>query len=128
MTTATGKVHRFTLPLSGIDDLSFTELDRLYEAGCGDSSIGCTAGEWSAEFDREAPSLAAAVLSAVRDVERAGVEGLVIEGVEADDPDELGGSDAEVVAYLDALLKIRRLAPKFPEVRALASRMLAETH
>lgn len=127
MSTATQRVHRFTLPLSGIADrLSDAELDRLFEAGCDDSSIGCTAGDWFAAFDREAPSLAEAVLSAVRDVERARVEGLIIEGVEADDPDELDGSDAEVVAYLDALLKARRLAARHPEVRALAGRMLAE--
>lgn len=103
------RVHRFTLALSGIaDDLSDAELDRLYEAGCGDSSIGCTAGDWSARFSREAPSLAEAIISAVRDIEAANVEGLLFEGVTADEPDQLDGPDLAAVAYLDARLRARR--------------------
>ncbi len=115
MSTATQRVHRFTLPLSGIADrLSDAELDRLFEAGCDDALIGCTAGEWSAGFDRDAPSLAEAVLSAVRDVEAAGVEGLAVEGVKADEPDELAEADLAAIAYLDAMLRARRLASQVP--------------
>ncbi|HEU5117307.1 MAG TPA: hypothetical protein VFT74_11640 [Isosphaeraceae bacterium] len=126
MATATQQVHRFSLPLSGIDNLSDAELDRLYEAGCDDATIGCTAGEWSAEFDREAPSLAEAVLSAVRDVEAARVEGLAVEGVKPDEPDDLAEADLAAIAYLDALLRARRLASRVPKVRELVGRMLAE--
>ncbi len=128
MSTAIQRVHRFTLSLSGIDDrLTDAELDRLFEAGCDDALIGCTAGQWSAEFDREAPSLAEAIVSAVRDVEAASVEGLAVEGVKTDEPDELAEADLAAIAYLDAMLRARRLAFRVPKVRELASRILAET-
>lgn len=127
MSTATQRVHQFTLPLSGIDDLSDDAFGRLMSAGCDDALIGCTAGEWSAEFDREAPSLAEAVLSAVRDIEAAKVEGLIIEGVTADEPDGLDDPDLAFIGYVDALLRARRLAPGVADARTLADRLLAGT-
>ena len=126
MSTVTQRLYRFTLPLSGFDELSDDAFGRLMAAGCDDALIGCTAGEWSAEFDREAPTLAEAVLSAVRDVEAAAVEGLAIEGVQADDPGELTEAEASAVEYLNALLRARRLAPKVPEAREMAGRLLVE--
>ena len=63
-------VHVFSLVLdrAPTDD----ELDALFEAGCDDAgfeiaSDGCVAG-----FDREAPSLAEAIASAVHDIESTG--------------------------------------------------------
>ncbi len=47
-------------------------MDALYEAGCDDATFGVSDGVTHAAFDREAPSLDAAVLSAISDVERAG--------------------------------------------------------
>lgn len=69
-------VHRFTLILNRAprDD----EFDPLYEAGCDDTS---PEGEFI-HFDREAGTLADAVVSAVRDVEK--VSGLEVVGVEKD--------------------------------------------
>ncbi len=125
MSTVIQKVRRFTLPLSGVsEELSDAELDRLYEAGCSDASIGCTAGHWFARFSREASNLAEAIVTAVRDIEAANVEGLAVEGVKADEPMGADDPDAAVVAYLDARLRARRLTPQVSEVRALANRFL----
>ena len=60
-------------------------LDALYEAGCDDALIGMRDGTVYAEFCREGASFQEAMLSAARDVERAGV-GAKVEQVE---PDEL---------------------------------------
>jgi hypothetical protein len=62
--------YAFTLVLdrSPVDD----ELDKLFEAGCDDATFGVEKGLAVGEFDRDAPSLARAVASAVHDVESAG--------------------------------------------------------
>lgn len=49
-----------------------TEIETLFEAGCDDAAIAIEGGHAVAEFDREADSLAGAIVSAVRDIERAG--------------------------------------------------------
>jgi hypothetical protein len=48
------------------------ELDALYAAGCDDAAFGMDGGLPVAEFDREAPALADAIASAVRDIESVG--------------------------------------------------------
>jgi hypothetical protein len=129
MATVAQSVHRFTLSLSGVaEELSFAELDRLYEAGCGDASIGCLAGNWFARFSREAPNLSDAIASAIENVEAAGVEGLRIDGVTAEEPPQSGTFEAAVLDYIDALLRMRRLAPRASDARALADRVLAEAN
>ncbi len=77
--------YEFTLVLSGIGELTQDVYDPLYEAGCDDASFGLRDGATYATFHREGPSFRAAVLSAIRDVHRAGV-GARVEHVE---PDEL---------------------------------------
>lgn len=52
------------------------ELNALYEAGCDDATFGIDHGLPVAEFDREAPSLADAIVLAVRDIES--VDGLKV--------------------------------------------------
>ena len=85
--------YNFTLILDGpivIDDDE--ALDRLYESGCDDASIGVRAmGSSSeeapvqiAEFDREDGTFSNAVISAIRDIEGAGL-GLQVHRVEPDD-------------------------------------------
>jgi len=56
----------FTLIVTSVDE---DGLDALYEAGCDDATVGL--GKWRSEvgFDREAPSLLDAILSAIADVE-----------------------------------------------------------
>ena len=122
MSTATQRAYRFDLILSiELDDDAF---GRLKSVCHDDVLVGELAGVPYAEFDREAPSLAEAVLSAVRDVEAAAVEGLAIEGVQADEPGELTEADLATVEYLNALLRARRLASKVPDAREMAGRLL----
>src|SRR5262245_37849327 len=70
--------YEFALILSGIDELTDDVLDRLYEAGCDDALLGVRDGVVFADFSREAESLTDAVLSATRDVKRAGVGATVV--------------------------------------------------
>lgn len=122
MATVAQQVHRFTFTLSiEPDDDAF---GRLKAAGCDDATFGVQVGVPYAAFDRQAPSLAEAVLSAIRDLDAAAVEGLAIDGVQADEPAELHDAEAAAIAYIDALLRARRLAPRVPHARELAGRLL----
>lgn len=62
--------YHFTLIVEGPDLDDDAVLDALYEHGCDDALVGRSHGVQYLDFDREAPSLDAAVLSAVADVER----------------------------------------------------------
>ena len=63
-------VHHFTLIVEGIDLQAEPTIDALFEAGCDDATVGRVDGVQYVDFDREAESLAEAVISAVRDVEK----------------------------------------------------------
>jgi hypothetical protein len=65
-------VHVFTLVLDGEPDDE--QLDGLVQAGCDDAAFGVERGLAVAEFDREAPTLADAIASAVRAVESVGLK------------------------------------------------------
>ncbi len=61
--------YTFTLIAEG-PDLQTDELaDALFEAGCDDALVGCADSIQYIDFDREAETVADAVLSAVADVE-----------------------------------------------------------
>ncbi|MDE2977516.1 MAG: hypothetical protein OXU63_08340 [Acidobacteriota bacterium] len=62
--------QRFTLIVEGPDLQSEPLIDELFEAGCDDATIGRCDGVQYVDFDREATDLGAAVLSAVRDLQR----------------------------------------------------------
>jgi len=79
------RVYSFSLLLQGASELTTEIADALYEAGCDDALVGSRDGLLFAEFDREAPSAATAIISAIRQIESAGV-GLTVVRVE---PDEL---------------------------------------
>lgn len=72
--------YEFALRLNR--EVADDELDALYEAGCGDAGIETGPLGAVADFDREAPSLAHAIASAVRDIEK--VPGLRAIGVRCD--------------------------------------------
>ena len=63
-------IHHFTLIVDGPDLQDDTLIDAVFEAGCGDAAIGRIDGIQYVDFDREAPSLNEAILSAVADIER----------------------------------------------------------
>ncbi|MGH3679918.1 MAG: helix-turn-helix transcriptional regulator [Natronosporangium sp.] len=64
-------VHVFTLVLNRRPDDQ--ELDALLAAGCDDATFGVEHGAPIAQFDRDAPAMADAIASAVRDIESAGL-------------------------------------------------------
>jgi len=74
--------HHFTLTIAGpLDD---ARLDALFDAGCDDATLSTKGNFTFCEFDREAPSLLDAVISAIDDVES--VDSAEVIHV---DPDEL---------------------------------------
>jgi hypothetical protein len=72
--------HEFMLKLNR--EITAEEADALYEAGCGDAGVETGPYGTLVDFDREAPSLAQAIASAVRDIEK--VPGLRAVGVWCD--------------------------------------------
>jgi hypothetical protein len=74
----------FRLTVHGFE-LTDEQLDALYEAGCDDASFSIESdGTILGFFDREAPTEQDAVISAIVDVEQAGIGARVLR-VEADD-------------------------------------------
>lgn len=65
--------HEFVLVLSGISTLDDRVANALLGAGCDDATISLRFGTIYLSFDREAASLQEAILSAIRDVGRAGI-------------------------------------------------------
>ena len=92
--------HHFRLELEG--DLTDTRVDALYASGCSDALVGSVDGAPFAEFDREAPRLAAALLSAIDDVES--VPGLMVTAVTGP-----GGDEYEVLDAINTALALRRM-------------------
>jgi hypothetical protein len=78
------KTYSFSVILKGIHCLNDEIPERLYEAGCDDSSPYSGGGVTGAAFDREAISLEVAITSAISAVRQAGYE---IERVEIDSDD-----------------------------------------
>ena len=60
----------FTLIVEGPDLQDESCIDALYEAGCGDATIGRSDGIQFVDFDREARTFDRAILSAVDDLEK----------------------------------------------------------
>lgn len=60
--------YEFTLRLNR--EVTEDEVEALYKAGCGDAGVETGPQGTVIEFDREAPNLATAIASAVRDVEK----------------------------------------------------------
>jgi hypothetical protein len=69
--------------------ISEKEVDALYEAGCGDAAVETSTYGTLMDFTREAPTLAEALVSAVRDIEK--VPDLRAVGVECDNMVTLSG-------------------------------------
>lgn len=66
--------YEFSLVLEGNIELTDEIADELFASGCSDGSPGTCDGIFVIDFHREAPSLEAAIQSAVADVERAGYQ------------------------------------------------------
>ena len=75
------ETYEFTIIAGGIDPEEKNFEDRFFEAGCDDATIAFQRGMLILDFAREAKSFSHAVLSAVRDVIKAGAK---IERIEPD--------------------------------------------
>jgi len=71
--TSCEREHEFALVLTGISDFDDNILEALLEAGCDDATVSLQHGKVSMDFTRTALSLKDAVVSAIRDVRRAGI-------------------------------------------------------
>ena len=88
--------HSFVLLVEGIDAITAELEEALAAVGCDDALVGLRNGVVHLDFDRQAESVEAAVVSAIRDVESAGVHARVFR-VEPDD----FVSQAEIARRLD---------------------------
>lgn len=76
-------VHTFTLIIDGPDATEAPVADALFNAGCRDALFGRRERVQFADFDREAPDLAQAIVGAIEQVES--VDGLRVLRVEPED-------------------------------------------
>ena len=76
-------VWRFIAHIKDLEEFNDVLADALYER-CPDASLFSSCGHAKIGFDREAPSLQAAIRSAVADVTQAGVVVSSIEIIEED--------------------------------------------
>lgn len=70
--------YDFALIADGVNELSSSVEDALFEAGCDDATVGMRHGRLYIEFSRAATSFKQAILSAIRDVRKAGVRAEVL--------------------------------------------------
>ncbi|HMK97582.1 MAG TPA: hypothetical protein VK425_08570 [Acidimicrobiales bacterium] len=80
-------IHSFAVVIDGVDLTSrdSPHADALYEAGCDDAVLVSDAGVQRAIFDREAPSFAEAVASAITAIETS-IPGAQVLAVERTSP------------------------------------------
>lgn len=69
--------YYFILTLSGVSEATPDLEDELYEAGCSDALINTKNGTVYLDFDRESESFEKAIISAIADVENAGINAKV---------------------------------------------------
>jgi hypothetical protein len=78
------ETYSFTVLIRGADVLAEEHADALFEAGCDDALFGEREGLQYADFEREAPSFAKAVSTAIAAIEMT-VPGAMVVRVEPDD-------------------------------------------
>ncbi len=97
-------LYNFTLTLSGVTSATEGLEDALFESGCGDALVYFYGTSVYLEFDRDSDALPVAVLTAIRDIESAGI-GARVESVDSllvglSDIAELAGLSRQAVALL----------------------------
>ena len=113
--------HHFTLTIRGA--LTDARLDALFEAGCDDATFSAGGELTFAEFDRTAPTLLEAVVSAITEVES--VEGLEALHIDPDDlvwASEIAARTGRTRQSVDLLIKGRRGPGGFPPPASHATR------
>lgn len=95
------KRHRFSLVLSGVSKITPKLANALYEATGGDIEFEMSEGLATLEFDRNAPSLRDAILSAIREVEGAG-SGIRVVRVESESANAIAKINADLLEATSA--------------------------
>lgn len=72
-TQACEREYDFALVLKGVHHLTTEVEDALFQAGCDDATLSLQYGSVAMEFSRSALTLKDAILSAIRDVRKAGI-------------------------------------------------------
>lgn len=80
-------IWRFTARVKNLESFSDSQAESLY-GRCPDATLSSSAGRAKIAFDREAPSLQAAIRTALADISGVGLNVASIE-IEADDLAEL---------------------------------------
>lgn len=111
------QTYEFTLILGRKPRLTVKASNALYAAGCDDALVASICGIGQLAFGREADSCRSAILSAIKDVEGAGI-GARVESIESDD-----GKNADLIAALNSVLELRRKVPKSAEAVELVGAM-----
>lgn len=74
------KTHQFTLYIDGPSEITDEMEDALYKARCSDGMLGIQNGSLFIDFIRKAPTLLKAVMSAVKQIEKA-IPGAKVSGL-----------------------------------------------
>lgn len=90
------KIHKFTLVLSGVSEITPDLADALYEATRGDIEFNLRDGIALLEFERTARTLREAITSAIDDVEKASV-GVRVLRVESDVANTIAKINADLL-------------------------------
>ena len=107
--------YEFTLIVEGPDLQTSARIDALYEAGCDDALVGQSHGVQYLDFDRDAPSLDDAVLSAISNVESIeGVEVVRIAGAGLVSMADIAASTGRTRESVRLLVEGERGAGSFP--------------
>lgn len=108
--------HNFVLVLSGVSEPDERLENALFEAGCDDGTLAFRNEVGYIEFDRQAPSLDAAVLSAIRNVERADsrLTVVAVEPGDAVNASEIGRRAEVTREYIRLLVQGKRGEGDFP--------------
>jgi hypothetical protein len=109
--------HGFTLIIEGPTELTSEVLNSLYESGCDDATISSRAGVISVAFDRKAPTAEAAIRSAIRDVEAAGIGARVVRV----EPDAIGldAASDRLMSAVNSVLAFRAVITIEPGLQNL---------
>lgn len=70
--------YEFALIVGGVDELSESVADALFEAGCDDATVSMQYGRLYLDFSRSAASLQDAILSAIEAVRKADIGAVVL--------------------------------------------------
>jgi hypothetical protein len=124
--------HEFTLIVDGISELAPSIVDALFEAGCDDATISRQGGLVSMDFDRVAPTMTDAVLSAIQDVRRANIGATVLRVEDYQRRDQTSKEEAEreakVTAAINGALSLAVVSQMDPQIYRNISVLLIPVH